>query len=383
MKIKNIRTYQLSCQLARPFSFSQWSYRSRHAMMVEIVADDGASGWGECYGPAAVCQSAVADFYAPRLLGRDPLETEVLWHHLWQSSLDFARGGVMTAAISGLDMALWDLKGQVLKRPLSALLGGRSRDVVPCYATGTYFQDAPEDKLREMLVEEAGSYRSEGFKAIKIKVGKNVPFDLALARRMREALPGVTLMADANHAYDLPEALRVGTVLSECGYAWFEEPLSPEHPEQYRQLHDKLAVPLAAGECEQTRYGFRRLLSAGGVDIAQPDLAYCGGISEALKIRTLASSLGVNVVPHVWGTMFNLAAAVHFLAATFVEPGRLEAPSPLLERDRTPHPLRDELFEVPVEITGGSARVPGGPGLGVKVNRSALKKYLVKETDNS
>jgi D-galactarolactone cycloisomerase len=383
MKIKIIRTYQLACPLAQPFSFSQWSYRTRHAMMIEVVTDAGVSGWGECYGPAAVCQSAVADFYAPRLLGRDPMETDVLWHHMWQSSLDFARGGVMTAAMSGLDMALWDLKGQVLQQPLCRLLGGQYRDTIPCYATGMYFQDLPENKLMDTLVAEACGYRDEGFKAIKIKVGKNVLFDLVLARRMREALPSLALMADANHAYDLPEAMRVGTVLSECGYTCFEEPVSPEHPEQYRQLHDKLAVPLAAGECEQLRYGFRRLLSAGGVDIAQPDLAYCGGVSEALKIRTLAGSLGVNVVPHVWGTMFNLAAAVHFLAATFVEPGRLEAPAPLLERDRTPHPLRDELFEVPVEIIGGIARVPDSPGLGVKVNRPALKKYLVRETENS
>lgn len=383
MNIKKIRTYQLSCQLAEPFGFSQWSYRTRQAMLIEVVGDDGTSGWGECYGPAAVCQAAVAEFYAPLLLGRNPLETDILWHHLWQSSLDFARGGVMTAAMSGLDMALWDLKGRVLQQPLCQLLGGCYRREIPCYATGMYFRDQPEEELLDSLVAEACGYRDEGFRALKIKVGKNIPFDLRLVRRMRAALPDLTLMADANHAYDLPEATLVGNVLSECGYAWFEEPLSPEHPEQYRQLHDKVAVPLAAGECEQMRYGFRRLLSAGGVDIVQPDLAYCGGISEALRIRGLASSLGVNLVPHVWGTMLNLAAAVHLLAATFVEPGRKEVVVPLLERDRTPHALRDQLFAAPVEIQGATAVVPQRPGLGVEVDRSALQGYLVKETDNS
>jgi D-galactarolactone cycloisomerase len=134
---------------------------------------------------------------------------------------------------------------------------------------------------------------------------------------MREALPETSLMADANHAYDLPEAIAIGRVLDDHGFAWFAEPLSPEYEGQFRQLHDKLDVPLATGECEQTRYGFQRLLSAGGVQIAQPDLAYGGGPCEALRIRTVASSLGVNVIPHCRGTMLNLAAATHFLAAGF------------------------------------------------------------------
>ena len=155
-------------------------------------------------------------------------------------------------------------------------------------------------------------------------------------------------MADSNHAYDLPEAIRIGRVLDEHGFAWFEEPLSPEYESQFRQLHDKIDVPIATGECEQTRYGFQRLLSPGGVQIAQPDLAYCGGISEALKIRTIASSLGVNVIPHCWGTMLNLAAATHFLASGYREPGRAEDGGAILELDRTPNPLRDELFETPV-----------------------------------
>ena len=188
-------------------------------------------------------------------------------------------------------------------------------------------------------------------------------------------------MADANHAYDLPEALRIGRVLDEHGFAWFEEPLSPEYEHQFRQLHDKLNVPLAAGECEQTRFGFQRLLSSGGVQIAQPDLAYCGGISEALKIRAIASSLGVNLIPHCWGTMLNLAAATHFLASGYREPGRAEDGGSILELDRTPNPLRDELFEIPVDIDRATVHVPATPGLGVVVDRAALESFQVKETE--
>jgi D-galactarolactone cycloisomerase len=381
MRIDCIRTYHLRHHLPEPFGFSQWYYSARNTLWVEIITDDGMAGWGECYGPAEVHQAAVTSFYGPQLLGKDPRAIDRLWHGMWQSSLDFARGGVMMGAMSGIDIALWDMKGKCLGLPLAELIGGRYRDSVPCYATGMYFCDLPEEKLILKLVAEAKGYHQQGFHAMKIKIGKNLPFDLRLIAAMREALPDTTLMADANHAYDLPEAVRIGRTLDERGYGWFEEPLSPEYEDQFRQLHDKLAVPLAAGECEQTRYGFHRLLSPGGVQIAQPDLAYCGGISEALKIRAVASSLGVNLVPHCWGTMLNLAAAVHFLAASYQEPGRAEGASAILELDRTPNPLRDELFETAVEIVGATAQVPTGPGLGVVVDRAALQSYLVKQTE--
>lgn len=287
----------------------------------------------------------------------------------------------MMGAMSGIDMALWDLKGKSLGLSVSELMGGRYRDTVPCYATGMYFRDIPEDALIDSLVAEAVEYSGQGFEAMKIKVGKNVAFDIDLIAAMREALPETTLMADSNHAYDLPEAIHVGHILDEYGFAWFEEPLSPEYESQFRQLHDKVDVPIATGECEQTRYGFQRLLSPGGVQIAQPDLAYCGGISEALKIRTVASAMGVNVIPHCWGTMLNLAAATHFLASGYREPGRGEDGGAILELDRTPNPLRDELFETPVEIDQATVQVPTAPGLGVVVDRSALQSFQVNETE--
>lgn len=381
MKIDCIRTHHLRDELDEPFGFSQWYYSSRNTLWVEIIADDGTAGWGECYGPAEVYQAAITSFYGPRLLRLDPLATDRLWHGMWQSSFDFARGGVMMGAMSGIDMALWDLKGKALGLSVSELMGGRYRDSMPCYATGMYFTDMPEGKLIDALISEALTYREQGFTAMKIKVGKNPAFDVRWIAAMRRALPEMTLMADANHAYDLPEAVRIGRVLDEHGFAWFEEPLSPECESQFRQLHDKLGVPLAAGECEQTRYGFQRLLSPGGVQIAQPDLAYCGGISEALKIRAVASTLGVNVIPHCWGTMLNLAAATHFLASGYREPGRAEDGGAILELDRTPNPLRDELFETPVTIADATVHVPTAPGLGVAVDRSALGSFRVKETE--
>jgi D-galactarolactone cycloisomerase len=277
---------------------------------------------------------------------------------------------------------LLDLKGKLLGVSASELMGGRMRGSVSCYATGMYFRKVPEAELLEMILAEAGGYAAQGYKALKIKVGKNISFDLQLIRQMRRAFPDLRLMADSNHAYDLPEATKVGRVLDEEAYAWFEEPLSPEHRGLFRQLADKLDLPLATGECEQTRWGFQDLLSQGGVQLAQPDLAYCGGPTEALKIRAIASSHGINVVPHAWGTMLNLASATHFLASTYVEPGRAESGEPLLEVDRTPNPMRDEMYAVPLEIANGIVQVPTTPGLGVEPDRAAMKTFTVHKTEH-
>ncbi len=381
--IECIRTYRLQHALEEPFGFSQWHYDTRSALLVEVVDGSGAVGWGECYGPAEVTQCAIASFYAPLLVGWDALCNEAAWQHCWRASLDFARKGIMMGAMSGLDMALLDLKGKLLGVSASELMGGRVRNSVPCYATGMYFRKEPEPRLLETILAEAGQYVDQGFKALKIKIGKNTAFDKELIAAMRRAFPNVRLMADSNHAYDVPEALEVGRVLDAHAYAWFEEPLSPQCGDRFRDLADKLNTPIATGECEQTRWGFRELLSHGGVHIAQPDLAYCGGPTEALKIRAIASSRGVNVLPHVWGTMLNLAAATHFLATTCVEPGRAEPAEPLLEADRTANPMRDEMYAERLEIVRGVAQVPVAPGLGVEPDRKAMEQFCVQKTEGS
>ncbi len=351
--------------------------------MIEIIDDSGAVGWGECYGPPEVTQTAVDSFYAPLLIGWDPLRNEAAWQHCWQASLDFARKGVMMGAISGLDMALLDLKGKLLGVSVSELMGGRLRDRISCYATGMYFRQKSEADLVKLICAEAGDYISQGFKALKIKIGKNIPFDKFLIREMRRLYPGTRLMADSNHAYNLAEAVEIGRVLEECEYAWFEEPLSPEHTGMYRQLAEKIDVPIATGESEQTRWGFHRLLMHGGVHIAQPDLAYCGGPTEALKIRAIASSQGIQSIPHVWGTMLNLSSAVHYLASTYVEPGRLEPADLLLEVDRTPNPFREELYENPLQFVNGTVKVPTAPGFGVNPDSQQIARYCIHQTECS
>lgn len=383
MKIACIRTHHVRCDLQKPFGFSQWCYDQRNVLIVEVIADNGVSGWGECYGPADVIQAAVEKFYAPKILGMEAMSTDALWHHMWRLSLDFARSGIMMAAMSGIDMALWDLKGKALSISVSELMGGRLREKIPCYATGMYFRDIPEKELIVSLVDEAVEYANQGFTAMKIKVGKNINFDRELILAMRTALPNMVLAADSNHAYDLPEAIKIGRLLDENDFAWFEEPLSPEHPGLFSQLHSKIDIALATGECEQTRYGFQRLIASGGIQLVQADLAYCGGPSEALKIRALASANGLNMIPHVWGTQLNLAAATHFLSSAYHEPGRAQEPNLFLEYDRTENPLRDELYLSSVKVERGIAVVPSGPGLGVDINTSMLPEFVVCSTETN
>lgn len=382
MNIKSINTYHIRCKLEKPFGFSQWSYDQRNVLLVEITTDTGVSGWGECYGPADVIQGAIEHFYAPKILGMKALHNEQIWHLMWRASLDFSRSGIMMAAMSGIDMALWDLKGKLTGLSVSELIGGAARDVIPCYATGMYFNESSDEDLLVSLVEEAKGYAAQGFKALKIKVGRNISFDKRLINNMREALPEAILAADSNHAYDLNEAIQIAKVLEKNNYQWFEEPLSPEQNDQLAQLQNSTSVAIATGECEQTRFGFKRLINSKGVQLLQADLGYCGGISEGLKIRTLASANGINMIPHIWGTQLNLAAGVHFLATAYHEPGRMQEQPLYLEYDRTENPLRDELYSTPIKVENGYAHVPDLPGLGVIINKDKLAKFLVKETNS-
>ena len=164
-----IRPSRLQHKLDEPFGFSQWHYDTRNALLVEIVDDSGASGWGECYGPAEVTQSAIDSFYAPLLIGWNPLQNEAAWQYCWRASLDFAIKGIMMGAMSGLDMAMLDLKGKLLNVSASELMGGRVRDSVSCYATGMYFRKTPEPELLDTILAEAAGYVEQGFGALKLR----------------------------------------------------------------------------------------------------------------------------------------------------------------------------------------------------------------------
>ncbi len=374
MKIKAVNTFHIKFPLKEPFGFSQFYYAKRENLLVEVVAEDGTSGWGECYGPAAPVREAIHSLLEPILVGKQCLDLELIWHQIWRRYMDYARYGSIIAALSGVDIALWDLKGKILDQPLYKLLGGSPTTEIPCYATGHYFRQVDEDKAIDIILQEAAQNLENGFAALKLKTGKNLEWDLRLIKTVREKFPRAKLMADSNHAYNLAQAVKIGRLLDELDFLFFEEPLAPHALEQFALLRAKLDVPLATGECEQTRFGFRRLLESGGADIIQPDLAHCGGISEGLKIRAMANAMGVDVTPHAWGTWIGFAAALHFHATCPPNPGKFE-PEPLyLECDNSENPAKEKLFSIGIEINHGKAVLPDGPGLGIEIYRNALPK---------
>ena len=379
MKIANIEPYIIVHKLDTPFYFSQWEYDSRKICIVKITLDDGTYGWGEGYGPASIIKAGI-DFFSQFLLGENALEHEVLWQEMYRRSLDYARSGILQAAISAIDVALWDLKGKLLGQPVSVLLGGIKNPIIQPYATGLYFTKT--DNLEEKLTEEAQLYKSQGFKAVKMKIGLGISQDVKYIAAIRKAIgPDMELMIDANHAYSYKEAIELAQKTEKYGISWFEEPVSPKDYEGYKRLRENTSIPIAGGECEYLKFGFKRLFENECVDIAQPDICATGGLTEAKKIATLAQTYCKDVVPHSWGTWIAISAAVHFVGNLDRNPGRMFDNLPTMELDRTENALRDEVTQHQLKIEQGLLHVPRTPGLGVEVDDEALKKYTERETN--
>jgi len=373
MTVERIETYVVEQALDTPFYFSQFEFQSRQICLVKVIAADGSYGWGEGYGPATVVKAGV-EFLAPLVVGEDPLQVEAIWSKMHLRALDYARRGVLVAAISAIDIALWDLRGKLLGQPVSTLLGGRRRERVKVYATGMYFTQT--DDLSGKLAEEARLYVSQGFRALKMKVGLGVETDVKHVRAVRAAIGSdVQLMVDANHAYSLSEALSFARQIEELDISFFEEPVSPEDYEGYRELRGRISIPVAGGECEYLLAGFRHLLSNRCVDIAQPDICGAGGLTETKRIAALAYAYQTNVLPHSWGTGIAFAAGLHLVSTLDIVPGRLRMPAAMLEMDRSESALRDNLTAPKFALDAGSVTVPNAPGLGVDVDADFLAEY--------
>jgi D-galactarolactone cycloisomerase len=375
-RIVRIEPFVVSQRLQKPFSYSQWEYDRRTVCIVRVTADDGTYGWGEGYGPAIVIRAGI-EFLAPLLLDRDPLANGALWEAMQVRVADFARRGILMSAISALDLALWDLKGKLLRTPVHVLLGGRRREQVSVYATGLYFDREPN--MRERLAQEAVGYVEQGFRAVKMKVGLGVDEDAGNVAAVRRATGDrARLMVDSNHAFLLREALALTERIAEHDIGWFEEPVSPDDYTGYRELRRKGRIPIAGGECEYGVPGFHQLFGAEAVDIAQPDICACGGLTETQRIAALARAHFVDVTPHCWGTGIAFATGVHFLSTIDAIPGRLKARELFLEMDRTENPLRDQLTVPRFSPSGGNIAVPDAPGLGVDVDLQKLEAFGVR-----
>ena len=376
--IKKVICHVVSAPVERPFTSSRgWLYKTRGSCIVEIETADGIVGWGECYGPSAVAKAYIETQFAPRIIGRDAFDVEVIWEDLYNRIKDYGGRGMATSALSGIDIALWDIIGKSCGKPIHKLIGGAYRTEVTAYATGLYFIDM--NRLVEEAVEEANEFVGNGFVAIKMKIGLGSPkLDIERVAAVRKAIgDDVRLMVDANNCFTVPQAIRIGRELEKLNVEWFEEPISPEDVDGYVEVSRSLDMAVAGGENEFTRWGFRDLVVRKAMDIIQPDVCAAGGISECRKIAALASAHGVECIPHAWGSAIGLAATLHFLAALPDQPPSFRPMPPLLELEQCENPFRDLLSVEPIVQQGGKVQIPTGAGLGIEINRSVLDRYRV------
>ncbi len=391
MQIRDVRTISVEYTLPRPVFDANYTMASKPALLVEVETDTGLVGLGEAAhfgGPLVSTATVIEQELRPHLLGQDPRETERLWELMHRRAYKHARGGIVIAAISGVDIALWDLRGKLAGMPLWRLLGGYRRRV-PAYATGGFYA---EGKGVRELADEMRAYCRHGFRAVKLKVGRNsgiegsplramadrgvcevsLAEDLARVRAVREAIgPDVRLMVDANGAWDVPTAVRMGRALEELDVYWFEEPVWPDDLAGSAEVASKIAIPIAGYEtCSYGTVSFRDYIAARAVHFVQPDVAWAGGLTETLKIAHLAQAANLPLAPHIHGSAVAVAAAAHLLGA--VRNGSMA------EMVFPAHPLMGDLAREPLVVDGaGEIDLGERPGLGIELDPDAVKRYRV------
>lgn len=373
MKITAITTHLLDHKLDHRFESASSGFDRRSHLLVEVSTDAGLTGWGECLGPARL-NAAVVQGMTPLLIGQNPLETEKRWIEVYHAFRDQGQRGLTITALSGIDIALWDIRGKAWNAPVSTLLGGRFREQVTAYATGG-FRKPGRDRIADIAAEVAG-YKAEGFKAAKIKIGFDVDEDLEVIAACRDAIgPEMRLMIDANHGYDMIEAIRLGRLAEPYDIDWFEEPVLPEQLDAYADVRNGQPIPVAGGETWHGRWGMKDPVERRCVDILQPDICGTGGFTEGRRIADMCTLHGIRLVPHVWGTGVQLAASLHYISALPPNPPRPEPFFPMLEFDRTEMPFRQAVLTRPLEAVEGILTVPDGPGLGIEIDRDSLAAY--------
>ncbi|MCZ6628483.1 MAG: mandelate racemase/muconate lactonizing enzyme family protein [SAR324 cluster bacterium] len=372
MKIVDLRGYPVSFPIPKDkqVTLGIGTGVKKDAVVVKVVTESGLVGWGESHhgrAPGAVAQ-LVNSTLRQLVLGMDATDVVGVWSKVYKFQLGSHGMGAGTAiALSGIDQALWDIRGKAVGWPLYKLLGGTAKPV-PAYAGGVslgYQEPAA-------LVEEARAFVEAGYKAIKLRLGDNPADDLARVAAVREAFgEELTILTDANTGYSLADARRVMPGLDECGVGWLEEPFPAHDHRSYAVAAGYGSVPLAAGENHYTRFEFHRLIEDGVIGILQPDLSKAGGITEVLRIAAMASAWKLSINPHTSMTGINMAASIHLLAA-IDNAGYFEAD---LSQDNL---FRDELVSTPYQVDRTGCVTPlEGPGIGVEVDEDFLKKHPV------
>ena len=386
MKISSIKSHVLRYELDKELGYSQQYYKHRTAHLVEIETDEGITGWGECFGPGNIALAnkyIVEKVIQPLIIGEDPINKEYIWHKVYNLLRDSGQKGMPIQALSGIDIALWDILAKKAKLPLYQLLGGKTNSKIPVYGYGMMLQKKSVEELCELFKKEANQIKEKNFKAMKMKVGLGPKEDLKLVSAVREAIGNnFKLMVDANHAYNRNDALYVGKGLDEMEIYWFEEPVAPEDYDGYKELKEKLKTNIAGGEAEFTKYGWNQLIKNNCIDIAQPEVCGLGGITEYLKVSALAQSNFIPIVNHVWGSALSVAVNLHLLTSLPDMPGGLFPTKSMLEFDTTEKnifitDLAEEKFSIldQVKDKDGFASPLENIGIGINPKKEFIKEY--------
>ncbi len=346
------------------------------ALIVRVHTDEGITGIGEVDSSPLAVQGMILGPYSHTissglkhlLIGEDPFETEYLWDKMFRQNIYAGRSGIGIHAMSGIDIALWDIKGKKLGMPIWKLLGGGFRKSIRCYAS-LLFEATPE-----LTGDAARRLTDQGFNAVKFgwgPMGCDKTTDIRLVAEARKGLgDDADLMVDAGLVWDAKTAIQRARAFSDYNIFWLEEPLMPDDYVGYKKLTAATDTRIAAGEQESGRHSFRRLIFEGDVDVVQIDMTRCGGFTEAMKIANMAADQGKMVANHGFTTYINVAAALHMLNAI---PNALIAE--YVVQDGTS--LRECLTHQKIRAKDGHLPIPQGPGLGIDLNEDTVKRLRV------
>ncbi|MFS8113785.1 mandelate racemase/muconate lactonizing enzyme family protein [Rhizobium jaguaris] len=370
MKISEIRLYHLSAPLEEPIGNALIFFPNRQTLLVEIVAG-GLSGWGEAWVAPATAAAMIEGQLAHHLIGQDPTHIRALWQAMREAN----EGDGIVTAISAVDMALHDLTARAYGIPLSSLVGGARRDKVLAYASGPFFK--PGGHPYRDFEREIDGYLSEGFRALKLRSGFNPTDDVAAAFAARRQIgKEADLMIDFNQSCTARRSIATAALMEEARLLWVEEPVTPTDLQGYRLAARQIETAIAGGEAIMNPAGFLPFLADGCMDILQPDIAICGGLTGVGQVVALAQMHNRPVIPHVWGSTVNFHAALHLLSTLPRHRAGGQQPFPYLEYDVGPNPLL-ELAGRPKVNADGTVSLPEGPGLGIELDASVLEPYVV------
>ena len=364
MKVTDVRMETYQWNRSKPIRNGRYVYPTAGLNVVKIDIDEGVTGLGLCGGVqgAEEIGRSILDHLRQFVVGQDPFDNEKIWDDMWQPKL-VGRRGITTRVISGSDIAIWDIKGKVANRPLYKMLGGFT-DKVPVYIAGGYYE---EGKGLEELAAEMEENVSMGARAIKMKIGgAPINEDVERVRVVREAVgPNVKVMVDANCAYRYYEAIEIARKMEKYDIFWFEEPVNPDDYEGYRLITQSTIIPVATGENEYTRYGFRDLIENRCAAIIQPDALIMGGVTEFMKVAALTQAHDLPIAPHG-----NQDVHVHLVSAI---PNGLTVEYYRGSTD----PMWDKMFKATLQVEDGHVSPPDRPGIGIELNEEALAPHRI------